>query len=181
MEVVTKFAFLGFSCWYVGVGWLLNKPRNAKGQNDSIVLSEQAVQRGLGSARVFLSNTLSLSLSYHTTRFDIHYPFRLYASHPDIPGGLGVVLPGHAVQPGSALLAAHVPPTQASVHVHGSAVTQSEVEQNTETETMLQRGTPIASWNGPSLVCQTRRHWNRAQGGDHLWLRVCFVFWTKTK
>lgn len=67
-------------------------------QNDSIVLSEQAVQRGLGS-----------SLSYHTTRFDIHHPYRLFTGYADIPGGMGVVQPGHAVHPGSAVLAAHVP------------------------------------------------------------------------
>ena len=68
-------------------------------QNDSIVLNKQSVERGLGC-----------SLSYHTTRFDIHHPYRLFLGHPDIPGGLGVVLPGHTVHPGRPLLAAHIPP-----------------------------------------------------------------------
>ena len=67
-------------------------------QNDSIVLNKQSVERGLGC-----------SLSYHTTRFDIHHPYRLFLGHPDIPGGLGVVLPGHTVHPGRPLLAAHIP------------------------------------------------------------------------
>lgn len=86
-------------------------------QNDSIVISEQAVQRGLG-----------LSLSYHTRRFDVqrcipdwyirnatpHPPYRLFTMHPDIPGGLGVLLPGSAVRNGSPMLAAHIPSTTTS-------------------------------------------------------------------
>lgn len=38
-------------------------------------------------------------MRYHTTRFDVHHPYRLFGGHPDIPGGLGVVLPGHAAGP----------------------------------------------------------------------------------
>lgn len=64
-------------------------------QNDSIVLSRQAVQRGLGLS-LFFNNTM---------RFDVHTPYRLFADHPDIPGGLGFVLPGHTVSPGSPVLA----------------------------------------------------------------------------
>lgn len=79
-------------------------PYGGCNQNDSIVLSRQSVERGLG-----------MSLSYHTTRFDVHTPYRLYSTHPDIPGGLGIVLPGHAVRPGSAMLAAHVPPAAGSM------------------------------------------------------------------
>ena len=70
-------------------------PYTGNNQNDSVVLSRQAVQRGLG-----------MNLSYHTTRFDVHHPFRLCSSHPDVPGGLGVVLPGQAVHVGTALLVA---------------------------------------------------------------------------
>lgn len=84
-------------------------------QNDSIVLNQNAVQRGLGC-----------SLSYHTTRFDIHHPYRLFTGHPDIPGGLGVVLPGHPVHLNSPLLAAHVP-----------LQTGAELDPNANHETML--------------------------------------------
>lgn len=71
-------------------------------QNDSIALNQQSVERGLG-----------LSLSYHTRRFDVHPPYRLFTGHPDVPGGLGVVLPGKALRPGSAMLAVYVPDTDA--------------------------------------------------------------------
>lgn len=64
-------------------------------QNDSVVLSRQAVQRGLG-----------MNLSYHTTRFDVHSPYRLCPNHPDVPGGLGVRLPGQMVLQGTPLLVA---------------------------------------------------------------------------
>jgi hypothetical protein len=66
--------------------------------NDSVVLNRHAIQRGLGT-----------SLSFHTRRFDVHPPCKLFASHPSIPGGLGVVIPGHAVHVNSVMLAAHVP------------------------------------------------------------------------
>ena len=66
--------------------------------NDSVVLNRHAIQRGLGT-----------SLSFHTRRFDVHPPCKLFASHPSIPGGLGVVIPGHAVHVNSVILAAHVP------------------------------------------------------------------------
>lgn len=109
-------------CNHIGVFWVsVNPPlpkKNAGHQNDSVVLSRQTVQRGLG-----------MSLAYHTRRFDVHPPCRLYAGHPDIPGGLGVVLPpvfvrfqffgrvcmrtkppaGHPVRLGGALLAAVTP------------------------------------------------------------------------
>jgi DNA-directed RNA polymerase beta subunit len=64
-------------------------------QNDSVVLNRQSVQRGLG-----------MSLSYHTERFDVHPPFRLCADHPEIPGSLGFVQPGHVVRLGSPMVAA---------------------------------------------------------------------------
>ena len=44
---------------------------------------------------------------FHTTRFDIHYPFCLFP-HADIPGGLGVVAPGTPVHLGTILLSIHV-------------------------------------------------------------------------
>ena len=74
-------------------------PYGGCNQNDSVALSRQAVERGLG-----------MSLAYHTTRFDVHSPYRLFGAYPDIPGGLGIVLPGHAVRPGAPMLAAYVPP-----------------------------------------------------------------------
>jgi hypothetical protein len=39
-----------------------------------------------------------------------HPPYRLFTGHPDVPGGLGVLLPGSVVRSGAAMLAAHVPP-----------------------------------------------------------------------
>ena len=77
---------------------IMVSPFGGCNQNDSIVLNQNSVQRGLGC-----------SLSYHTTRFDIHHPYRLFTGHPDIHGGLGVVMPGQSVTPGCALLAAQVP------------------------------------------------------------------------
>lgn len=65
----------------------IHKANGGCNQNDSIVLNQQAIERGLGS-----------SLSYHTTRFDIHHPYRLFCGHPDIPGGMGVVQPGLSVR-----------------------------------------------------------------------------------
>ena len=68
----------------------------ANNQNDSIVLNAQSLQRGIGA-----------NLSFHTTRFDIHAPYRLFP-HPNIPGDMGVVLPGAVIQPGALMIAARV-------------------------------------------------------------------------
>lgn len=70
-------------------------PFSGNNQNDSVLLSRHAVQRGLG-----------MNVSFHTTRFDIHAPFRLCTNHPDVPGGIGVLLPGQCVRNGTALLVA---------------------------------------------------------------------------
>ena len=70
-------------------------PYGGCNQNDSIVLCKQAVQRGLGQ-----------SLAFHSTRFDIHRPYRLFTAHPDVPGGLGVVLPGMDIRCGSPMISA---------------------------------------------------------------------------
>ena len=44
-----------------------------------------------------------------TRRFDVHPPCKLYASHPDVSGGFGVVTPGQAVHLNAVMLAAYVP------------------------------------------------------------------------
>ena len=74
---------------------MLNNSNDTNNQNDSIVLCKQAVQRGLGQ-----------SLAFHSTRFDIHRPYRLFTAHPDIPGGLGVVLPGTNIRIESPMISA---------------------------------------------------------------------------
>lgn len=74
---------------------MFNTSNGTNNQNDSIVLSRQAVQRGLGQ-----------SLAFHTTRFDVHRPYRLFTTHPDIAGGLGVILPGTKVRVDTPMLAA---------------------------------------------------------------------------
>lgn len=63
-------------------------------QNDSVVLNRQSVQRGLG-----------MSLAYHTSRFDVHHPFRMCIDHPDIPGSMGFTPPGHSVRLGAPMMA----------------------------------------------------------------------------
>lgn len=50
---------------------------------------------------------MGANLSFHTSRFDIHQPYRLHP-HADIAGGLGIVLPGTPVQVGTLMLAACV-------------------------------------------------------------------------
>jgi DNA-directed RNA polymerase beta subunit len=74
---------------------MFNTSNITNNQNDSIVLCRQAIQRGLGQ-----------SIAYHSTRFDIHKPYRLFTAHPDVPGGLGVVLPGTEIRAGTPMLAA---------------------------------------------------------------------------
>ena len=69
-------------------------------QNDSIVLNAQSLQRGMGA-----------NMAFHTTRFDVHSPYRLHP-HAAILGGLGVILPGAVVQPGTLMLAAKLDPSR---------------------------------------------------------------------
>ena len=76
-------------------------PYSGNNQNDSIVLNAQSLQRGIGA-----------NLAFHTTRFDVHAPYHL-SLHPDIPGPLGLVLPGAVIQPGTLMVAARREPPAA--------------------------------------------------------------------
>ena len=97
-------------------------PFSGNNQNDSVLLSRHAVQRGLG-----------LNVSFHTTRFDIHAPFRLYTNHPDVPGGIGVLLPGQSVRNGTALLVAmNTGGSEGGVHVSTDGVVDDGCCSNTD-------------------------------------------------
>ena len=88
-----------------------------------------SLQRGTGANLTIVllhgSPLRGSTTKFHTTIFDIHPPFRLFPHHPltatappqkkvcmpvnvfqDIVGGIGVVIPGTAIQVGSLMLAA---------------------------------------------------------------------------
>lgn len=115
----------GCGCVRVSVGVRASRtavpcPFSGCNQNDSIVLSRQSVQRGLG-----------LSLAYHTRRFDIHPPCVLHVGHPDIPGGLGVVLPGQVVRVGTPMLAALAGPDSRNNHPNAPIVASAALSNAT--------------------------------------------------
>lgn len=94
----------------------------------------------------------------HTTRFDIHYPYRLYA-HPLIPGALGVVLPGTTIHVGKLMVAAqsiNPAPSSSIAENLGAASSSSSSSSTTSTRTSVTSSHHVTAEEGSCMLRMAR-------------------------